>query len=358
MRILDWYILRKFNMMLVYGIAACIFLMVFVDMIGNLPDFIDKQIPALIIGKYYFLSVPYIVVLTLPVAALLSSFFSVGQLARHNELAAMRSAGIPVYRVVMPLLAYSIMISGLLFVFGEKVMPRSNQEKQDIQEEYMEGGKKTYQTRVSNVFWRDQAGRRVFIGSFDARQNLGRKISIQTLSGTQIVSRIDAKTMRWEDGTWTLENGYERVFSSENEEAKPFDRRVDKDLDFTPSDLLRLDVLPENMSYSELQHFIREIKRNGGDPKRWLTDLHFKVSIPFACFIMVLFGTPLASRKRKSGIIFGAIVSLIVCLIYYGFTKFIQTLGQTGTLDPLVAAWSTNAAFLVAGLFLMFAVRK
>jgi lipopolysaccharide export system permease protein len=121
---------------------------------------------------------------------------------------------------------------------------------------------------------------------------------------------------------------------------------------------LRLDVLPENMSYSELRHFIGEIKRNGGDPKRWLTDLHFKVSIPFASFIMVLFGTPLAARKRKSGIIFGAIVSLIVCLIYYGFTKFIQTLGQTGTLEPLVAAWSTNLGFLVAGIILMWAVRK
>jgi lipopolysaccharide export system permease protein len=73
---------------------------------------------------------------------------------------------------------------------------------------------------------------------------------------------------------------------------------------------------------------------------------------------MVLFGAPIASNKKRGSAIFGFIVSLFVSFIYYGFNKFIQTLGQTGHLQPLLAAWLANGIFFAAGIWLLIVTRK
>jgi len=112
------------------------------------------------------------------------------------------------------------------------------------------------------------------------------------------------------------------------------------------------------MSYEELQSFILGVIRNGGNPQKWLVELNFKYSIPFAGFIMVLFGVPIASNKQKGGMVFSLIVGALIYIIYYAFTRFVQTLGEVGSLVPEVAAWLPNAMFGFVALVMLLKVRK
>ncbi|MFQ5823304.1 MAG: LPS export ABC transporter permease LptG [bacterium] len=354
MRILDLYILRRFVMTLLYALLVFILIVIFIDMVGNLGKFLDKNVPNLIIIQYYLFYIPYLFILVLPVAMLLASLFGIGQLARYNELIAIKSEGISLNRILLPLLFFSVLVSLVALIFAEIVVPPANHGKSRIKNEYLESINRPIKTRITNIFLRDKLDRRIFIGYYDSRDKTAHKVSIQKYIENKIVERLDAPQMKWQDSTWVLLSGYKRFFSGKNEEAVPFDTLQDNDIDFKPEQLAQTQKEPEDMSYKELNYFILEVKRNGGNIDRWMVDLYLKISFPFANFVMVLFGAPLASNKKRSGAIVGFIISLMICFIYFGFIKFVQTLGHNGALSPLLSAWLPNGIFFVSGIILLF----
>ncbi len=358
MRILDWYILRRFCVTLFYALFSFILIVIFVDLIGNLGKFIDKDVQASIIFKYYVLYIPYIILLALPIAMLLASLFSIGHMAKFNELTAIKSVGTSLYRILLPLLVLSLFVSLFALGLGEIIAPKANQEKTQIENEYLKSRYINNPTRAANIFWRDKLNRRLFINQYDNHSKTARTVTIQKYSGNQIVERIDAPTMKWQDSTWVLLNGYRRIFANNTEEAIAFDSLYDYNIDIKPEKLIQSKIEPADMSFNELKIFTTEVIRNGGDPDRWLVDLHFKISIPFANFIMVLFGAPLASQKKRGGALFGFIISLFICFIYYGSNRLIQTIGQSGNLTPIIAAWFTNGIFFTSGIALLFSTKK
>jgi len=113
-------------------------IVIFVDMVGNLSKFIDKEVPLAVIIKYYIFYIPYLIILVLPIAMLLASLFSLSQMANHNELTAIRSAGISLTRILIPLFIFGLLISTFALGFGEKIVPSANQEKTKIEDEYIE----------------------------------------------------------------------------------------------------------------------------------------------------------------------------------------------------------------------------
>jgi lipopolysaccharide export LptBFGC system permease protein LptF len=83
-----------------------------------------------------------------------------------------------------------------------------------------------------------------------------------------------------------------------------------------------------------------------------------KISFPFANFIIVLFGAPLASGRKRTGKALGFGLSLLICFVYYGFIKAGQVLGREAMLPPLLAAWIGNAIFGAMGIFFLVKARK
>ncbi|MFQ5649162.1 MAG: LPS export ABC transporter permease LptG [bacterium] len=358
MKILDRYIIRRFVLTLVFALVSFILVVIFVDMVGNLGKFIDKDVPSPIIFRYYLLYVPYIVTLVLPIAMLLASMFSLGHMARYNELTAIRGSGVSLNRILWPLFVLSFWVSLLSLGFGETVAPVANQQKSNIEEEYLDPFKRHSGTNMKNIFYRDKLERRIFIGRYDGKRKIAHRVTIQTYRSNFITERLDAESMQWQDGAWVLKDGYKRTFNSGREHATPFETLTDLYLDFSPEQLIEQQAKPEDMSFRELNDFISEVMRNGGDPRKWQVDLHFKFSSPFASFILVLFGAPLASNKNRSSAILGLIMSLAIYLFYFGVTRLVKTLGEVGTLPPEVAGWVTNGVFVAVGLCLLLRNRR
>lgn len=384
MRLLDQYISRKFLFNLIFALTAFASIFITVDLVEALSDYIDKQVPGMVIASYYFYFLPYIIVLTMPVAMLLASMFSVGQLSKYNEITAMKAAGQSLYRILLPILAIALLASGVMVMFAEKVVPVANQRKIEIKNRYIERVPQNLPTRLSNLYFQESVNsgaahqdgkaansfgaqvRRVFIGYYDDATKTAQKISIQNYNGIFIVERIDALQMRWREraanqsnGVWEILHGYRRRFEGDREAvATRFDTLAMPELSFTPQVLTQVQKEPEEMSYGELQKFIDEVARNGGNPERWLVDLYLKISFPLANFIIVLFGAPLAAGKVRSGGAVGVAMSLVICFLYFGTVKTSQSMGQNGTLDPLLAAWLGNLIFLAAGAVILVKARK
>lgn len=358
MRILDKYITRNFLGTQLFALITFSVIYIVIDLVGFLDKFIDEKVGMMIIVKYYLFYLPYIIILTLPIATLLASLFSVGQLSRYNELIAMQSSGLSIYRILYPLFAVGVMTSLIVLYVGERVVPYTNQKKKVTYQTNVDKVKKRSDVQTRDISLQIDRERWLLIGFFDTNLNTAFQVSIQQYTQQVLSKRIDAQRMIWERDRWVATNGYVRQFSNHIETAQAFEELELHDLFFKPPDIARIQIKAEEMSYWELRHFIKEVKRTGGNPDRWLVDLYLKIAFPFANFIIILFGAPLAARKTRSGTALSFGISLFICFFYFGIIKVGQSLGHNGTLPPLFSAWLGNLVFGAGAIYILVKSNK
>ncbi len=148
MKRLDLYLIRQFLTILGISILGftCIFLIV--DLIENLDRFIDNTVPWNIVSKYYVYTVPWFFNIALPMSMLIATVFSVGLLVKRNEWTAMKSSGISLYRIAIPLIIIGVIISYASFEFENRVVSSGNQVRSSIEQEYI---KKKSRRKMKNV---------------------------------------------------------------------------------------------------------------------------------------------------------------------------------------------------------------
>jgi len=359
-RILDRYLAKKFLTIFLFSVFAFISVFIIVDLIENLDKFLNNDVPANIVIEYYIYYIPFILLLIFPVAALISSLFSVGSMARQNEVVAMKAAGISLYRILFPLFILGFFLSVVGIGIANIAVPWGSENMSIIEETYQtKKKKKSYYKLLNQIYIQDEQGNQITIRRFNLQSKTASVVSIRKFDGDDLVSRIDAKTMTWTDSLWILENGFVRVFTPEGEQAKDFQTYEFKNTSLRPAVIENIVKKPEEMSFSQLRAFINEVERNGGDVDRWLVDLYLKIAMPFATFIIVLFGAPLSSAQtRRSGATKGFGMSLAVTFIYFGILKTMQSMGHNGRVEPFLAAWSANILFAMAAFFLLFRAHK
>jgi lipopolysaccharide export system permease protein len=380
MRILDKYLIRQFCFALIFALVSFWIIFLVVDMIDNLGKFVDKGASFLLVLKFYVYYTPYILVLALPVAMLLSCLFSLGQLARHNELTAMKSAGVSLYRILLPLLILSFLISLSVIGFGGWIVPLTYGKMEEVKTVEIEKGRRDQNVPLSNLFVQDNQGRILYVATYDAKDKTGIGALLQRFEGNRLKEEIWAERMSWRGGSWVLENGVRRVFADSlvesqapikstktnadtllaagSEEYQAFDRLTLHDLKILPEALARRPKKTDEMGYSELAEYVRVRKKAGQLVAKEDTDLQVKIAFPFVNFIIVLFGAPIAANPRRSGLVIGFAVSLFIAFVYYTLIKMGQSLGYSQKLSPLVAAWGANVLFAILGVILLVKAKK
>lgn len=363
MKRIDGYLVRQFFFILAASLFAFLVIFIIVDVVENLDRFIDASVPVGIILKYYLYSSPFFLNVGLPMAVLISTIFTVGLLSRRNELTAMKSAGISLYRIIAPLILSSIFISIVSFFFDDQLVTRGNQKRRYIETEHViKLQKKTYQARKRNIFLQKSDRFHIAIDRYIAKQNKAIGVALQFLENGKLTKRIDANWMTWESDTrtWRVQTYAVREFHPDGFESHVYFSRGDTliAVDFNPDDVTREAISPQEKNYAQLKVFIRDLADSGVDTTRWEVNLHAKISFAFTNLIVVLFAFPLVASKAKGGLAFGAGMSVFVIFGYYAFIRFGQTMGYKGMLEPVMSAWLGNLVFCFGGILLLVLVRK
>ncbi|MCK4403811.1 MAG: LPS export ABC transporter permease LptG [candidate division Zixibacteria bacterium] len=381
MRILDRYLIRQFGFALIFSLIAFWVIFLVVDLVEHLDKFIDKDASFFLVIRYYFYYTPYILVLSLPVAMLLSSLFSLGQLAKHNELTAMKSAGISLYRILLPIFALSFLISLFVIGFGETIVPLTYQKMMQVKTVEIEKGKRERNLILQNIFVQAEDGRIFHLSNYDTKERLGKDVLVQRFERNRLKEEIRAKRVRWKNNGWLFEDGVERIFSdasdelgktkpdslpaspgekyqSETEKYEPFEKLFRLDLKIEPEALARRQKKSDEMGYFELAEYVKIKKRSGQVVAKETTDLHLKIAFPFVSFIIVLFGAPLAANPKRSGLAIGFAISLFISFVYYTLIRMGQSFGYSEKLPPLLAAWAANILFAILGTILLVKAKK
>jgi lipopolysaccharide export system permease protein len=359
---IDRYVLRQFIQTAVFSLFAITLLFIVTNMMDNLDDFLDRHATVGMIASYYIFFVPEIVKLMTPVAMLLSALFTTGRLSTYNELTALKSGGISLYRFMTPLIACALLVTVASIYFNGWIVPTANTKKIEIARVYFQ--KDLEFVARNNIFIQDTRTRILSIGFFDDQRNAAQQVSIQDFDPhdlTVMVNRYDASEMRWDAATktWTLLNGTERTFTSDTGETlRRFVTLPIGKLNFSPDDIRKKQEKPEEMSYTDLKAFIGNQQRAGHDVSKWMVDLYAKIAFPFASLIVVLFGVPFSSVKRRSGLGVEFGIAVGISFLYMIFQQVSQAFGYNGDLHPLLTAWMANLIFLAAGAFVLVRVPK
>jgi len=86
-------------------------------------DMVGKGVEMKVLAQLFFYAANFSVPLALPIAILLASLMTFGNLGEHLELLAMKASGISLLRIMKPLIVLLFFISGIAFVFQNNVLP-------------------------------------------------------------------------------------------------------------------------------------------------------------------------------------------------------------------------------------------
>ena len=356
MKIFHRYISGQFLRWLCMCLGAFILIVIIVDLTEHYGQYRDREAQLRDLALYYVYQIPYLVILVLPVAALIACFFSVGTMARHSEITAMKTAGLNLFTILYPLLLLGLMVSVISGIMGGILVPHTNSMVEEIKKTKIHKRSSSHKSDQNNIFLRggDREKELIYyIRHYDAEEERMNGVHIQGYRDGTLVDRLDAKSGRWRRDKWIFSDGYYRQFGEDGSEVDvPFIHMVLPDLRETPESFRKRRKTPDEMNVLELRDYIHRVSREGGDVHKEKVDYHFRFSFPLANFLIILFGSPLTSTYKRSGMAFGFVISVFVGFVFYALVHAGQSMGHSGVLSPPVGAWGTDMLFFIAGIIL------
>jgi lipopolysaccharide export system permease protein len=354
--ILDRYVLRELTRTIFVALLGFIAVFISLDMVENVDEFVDSNAGALTIVKYYVFQIPHIFTLTLPVAVLISCLFTVGQMARHSELVAIRASGIRFGRTVVPLLFAGLIASLASLTVSELVEPTANADTRIMKAQDFGRSSGGPEPRMrSNISYRAKGGYFYFAPEYDTRTNVMKDVVVERAQKGELVFRLNAEKATWNDSTWVFKDAWVRWLSDTGEVVR--ESHISEGslpgVDAEPENIVRKQRQPEEMGFRELSHLVARIEESGGDATQYKVGLNMKLSFPFTNLIVILIGSPLSARLRRGGLAVGMGMGLALTFIYYGFIRVGQALGQEAIIPPVIAAWLGNIFFAACGIYLI-----
>lgn len=125
MKKLDAYVLKKFCLVFVAAFFICLFVFMMQLTWKYVEVLVGKGLTVDVLWQFFYYMALSLVPQSLPLALLLTSLISFGNMGETLELLAMRSAGVPLRRIMMPLLGLAAMLCGLSFYFQNQTAPQA-----------------------------------------------------------------------------------------------------------------------------------------------------------------------------------------------------------------------------------------
>src|ERR1700733_1680469 len=132
MRLLDRYLLRELLIPLSYCLGGLLIFYIAFDLISSLNSYQEHKLLFADIVELYVVKIPEILVFILPIVLLLALLYALTNHARHQEITAIRAAGISLWRICVPYLAVGFVLSLALFAMNELWVPNSADRHEEI----------------------------------------------------------------------------------------------------------------------------------------------------------------------------------------------------------------------------------
>jgi lipopolysaccharide export system permease protein len=358
--LIDRYVLSQFAGVLTLVWVSAVALGAIADLTGNIDDILRNNAPASVVFRYYkYLSLQLAFDLA-PIAVLVTTLVTFSLLSRTSEIIALRSLGISLYRLALPVLAGAAIIGAASAALQLRVLPASNQKVAEANDR-IKGRDKPRSARRADQQWLIGRGRFIYnYLNYDKNAQRLQRLQVFTFDPDhQIVARLLAGTAQFGARGWVVEDGWARSFEGINEKSfRRFTAPVAIDLEEPPEYFAAEVRKPKAMSFLELREHVREVRESGQSAPALEVALHNRIAFPFASFVMALVALPFAFRLERRGALYGLGVAIGLGILFMAVFAFFRTLGEVGSFPAVIAVWSPNTLFSLLATYLFLGVRS
>ena len=359
MKIIDRYMAKGFLGSFLWCLFVFVIMAIIIDVFSFIDDIVKYKIPLQSVIAFYFYYIPTIFVQVIPMAALLATIYTLSNLNKNNEIIAMKSSGLGLWRILMPLLVLGFLISAFTFMINDRVIPLTSKISQLIRREELEkykSGDKQLKI-IENVAIYGTGNRIVFARNYDTVEKRLTNIIIHEHDvGENLVLKTTAQSAVWTGREWKF---YKVIIYKVNNSGKmlgPPEFYSEKiiPLKEKPRDFASKEWKSDFMSYRELRNYIENFRGSGVKITRnLLVDLHYKLAFPLISLIIIMVAAPFALLTMRGGVMIGIGMSIVIGLLYYAVIAVSLAFGKAGIFPPFIAAWSGNIIFTGFGIYLL-----
>jgi lipopolysaccharide export system permease protein len=372
--VMDRYIVTQLLMPFLFGVGAFSSIILAV---GSLFDLVrqvtEAGLPLAVAIEVMALKLPQFVVYSFPMSILLSGMMTYSRFSADSEIIAFRSVGVSVYRLILPALVLSTIVTGITFVFNEWLVPAASQQATTTLTKALKQDKPTFKKDNIIVPEYKEVDRNGVKEQVLVRLFYAEKFDGKTMKGLTIVDRsqqdkglsqiLNARSAIWIEGknTWEFTDGtiYLIAPDASYRNIVTFQRQQ-LQLPKSPFELAAPDKNVSDMSVSELVNYAETI-RLSGDKKKILNvavTIQRQLAFPFICIVFGLMGAATGIRPQRTGKATSFGVSVLLIFGYYLMMFVFAALGQAEIISPFFAGWMPNFIGLAIGVWLVYKAAK
>lgn len=358
MKIIDWYIFKKFIGTFFYAISLLIIIVIVFDVSENIEDFLKKNAPIqAIIFDYYLNFIPYFINLFIYLFTFISVIFFTSKMAINSEIIAILSSGVSFWRLLKPYFLAATLLAAISLYLGNILIPRTNEIRRDFKDKYME---RLVKDKDRNIHLQIEKGVFVYVENYNNELNVGYRFALESFNGQKMIYKLSGDRIELDTtGTkWTIFGFAERKIDSLNEVLRTGEK-MDTIINLKPTDLYKVKEEFEVMNFWELRNYINNEKEKGNDSiSMFEVEMNKRLASPAAILILTLIGVALSSRKVRGGIGMHLGAGIGITFSYILFMQFSTVFATYGNLSPVLAAWIPNIIFAMVGAYLVIKAPK
>jgi len=363
-RRLDRYVLKEILGPLVLGFLVYTFILLLRFLFQSAEMIIRRGLPWATVGELLLVTLPNIVVLTIPMSLLFGILIAVGRLASDSELTAIRASGVGLSRLYRPILLLAATLTAINVVLMIYALPWGNHSLQQIRLEILT--RSVSQQVQPRIFSEDWQGKVLYV--FEAPPNETRWKGVFIAEASSASEENQITTAEW--GEVRVDQQGERVVL-ELTDATRQKVNLASPTRFEVSRNKRLELILEDqfmtnqrakwaiskgvreLTLKELARLARD--RSAPDEQRNLArvETNKKFSIPAACLAFAFIALPLGINNRRGGKGSCIAMSIAVLAVYYILLFNGEEAARYGRIPGWVAMWSPNLILTAVGIFLL-----
>ena len=356
--LIDRYLVREHLAFMTIGLGVAAVLFVMIDLLQTLDRYLRVKPPLFYILQHFVYRLPAALHDGMPIVMLVATIFLFLTLNRYQELTALKSAGISLYRVSAPVLVLGISVAIAAGLFQELILPTLNERGDEIDRVKIRGQLPRHLQSRQRLWLRSSDSRffRVELLAPGTNDLYGVTL-LEVDRGFRLTSRLDARRAHWTAKGWELESGaYRDIGKDGRVQTVPFATTA-LELSDEIEDFTRIQKPVSAMSYRELSEYITRLEAAGYQAKKYMVELYSKLSFPLVNLIMVLVAIPFAVHSPRSGRMFGVGLAIAIMAGYLVVHYVAVSFARADLLPPVLAAWTANVIFLGIGVSLFARAR-
>ena len=361
MRILDWYILKRYLLTFLFTLLIFIPIAVVIDISQKVDKFLahNDLTTMQIIDEYYKNFIIYYTNTFMPLALFIAVILFTTKLSNNTEIVAMTSARISFTRFLFPYMIGATLITIFALAMNHFVVPNSSKKRKAFEKEYLTRKKYT-DNLIRDFSLQLNDSTYIYLKSFNFKSSTGTYFAIENYSGIELKEKLTADNIRWnkQDSTFRLTRYKVRKLYNERDSISA-GVNLDTVFEFTPRDLLFKSALSQEMPSDELSDFIEISKKRGvKNLNAYLVELYKRTSLPLSTYILTIIAVALAFKKKRGGIGINLALGIGIMFIYVFFMKIVEVLGAVAGTNSLVYVWIPNIVFGALAAYLYNNARK